>query len=60
MALSADLALGETTRLKMLRLIEQAGEMPCTVLVDHLVVVKSTVSYRVIILAHAKLISIRK
>ena len=53
-------ALGETTRLQMLRLIDEAGEMPCTRLVENLGVAKSTVSYHVKILAHAKLISIRK
>ncbi len=53
-------ALGEATRLQMLRLIDQAGEMPCTVLVENLGVAKSTVSYHVKILAHAKLISVRK
>lgn len=53
-------ALGETTRLQMMRLIDEAGEMPCTLLVEKLGVAKSTVSYHVKILAHAKLISIRK
>lgn len=53
-------ALGEKTRLQMLRLIDEAGEMPCTLLVENLGVAKSTVSYHVKILAHARLISIRK
>ncbi|TGV08245.1 transcriptional regulator [Mesorhizobium sp. M8A.F.Ca.ET.173.01.1.1] len=53
-------ALGEATRLEMLRLIDQAGEMPCTVLVESLGVAKSTVSYHVKILTHARLISVRK
>lgn len=53
-------ALSEATRLEMLRLIDKAGEMPCTALVESLGVAKSTVSYHVKILAHAKLISVRK
>lgn len=53
-------ALSEATRLEMLRLIDEAGEMPCTALVENLGVAKSTVSYHVKILAHAKLISVRK
>lgn len=53
-------ALGEATRLEMLRLIDEAGEMPCTVLIEKLGVAKSTVSYHVKILAHARLISVRK
>lgn len=53
-------ALGDPTRLEMLRLIDQAGEMPCTTLVNALGVAKSTVSYHVKVLAHAKLITVRK
>lgn len=53
-------ALGEATRLEMLRLIDQADEMPCTVLIESLGVAKSTVSYHVKILTHAGLISVRK
>jgi DNA-binding transcriptional ArsR family regulator len=53
-------ALSEATRLQMMQMIDEAGEMPCTVLIDRLGVAKSTVSYHVKILAHAKLISIRK
>lgn len=53
-------ALGESTRLEMLRLIDQADEMPCTALIEKLGVAKSTVSYHVKILAHARLIAVRK
>lgn len=53
-------AMGEATRLQMVQMIDEAGEMPCTALVEKLGVAKSTVSYHVKILAHAKLISVRK
>src|SRR5689334_8188643 len=53
-------ALGEATRLHMIQMIDDAGEMPCTTLIERLGVAKSTVSYHVKILAHAKLISVRK
>jgi DNA-binding transcriptional ArsR family regulator len=53
-------ALSEATRLQMMQMIDEAGEIPCTVLIDRLGVAKSTVSYHVKILAHAKLISVRK
>jgi len=53
-------ALSEATRLHMMQMIDEAGEIPCTVLIDRLGVAKSTVSYHVKILAHAKLISVRK
>lgn len=53
-------ALGDPTRLEMLRLIDKAGELPCTVLVTTLGVAKSTVSYHVKVLAYAKLITVRK
>ncbi|MGX8014175.1 ArsR/SmtB family transcription factor (plasmid) [Mesorhizobium sp. ORM8.1] len=53
-------ALSEATRLQMIQMIDEAGEMPCTALIDRLAVAKSTVSYHVKILAHAKLISVRK
>lgn len=53
-------ALSEATRLQMIQLIDEADEMPCTALIERLGVAKSTVSYHIKILAHAKLISIRK
>lgn len=53
-------ALSEATRLQMMQMIDEAGEMPCTALIDRLGVAKSTVSYHVKILAHARLISVRK
>ncbi|HTV69225.1 MAG TPA: metalloregulator ArsR/SmtB family transcription factor [Rhizobiaceae bacterium] len=53
-------AMGEATRLQMVQMIDEAGEMACTSLVEKLGVAKSTVSYHVKILAHAKLISVRK
>nr|WIE91257.1 metalloregulator ArsR/SmtB family transcription factor [Mesorhizobium sp. WSM4875] len=53
-------ALSEATRLQMIQMIDEAGEMPCTTLIERLAVAKSTVSYHVKILAHAKLISVRK
>jgi len=53
-------AMGEATRLQMVQMIDEAGEMPCTTLVEKLGVAKSTVSYHVKILAHARLISVRK
>ncbi|MGB3539280.1 MAG: helix-turn-helix transcriptional regulator [Mesorhizobium sp.] len=53
-------ALSEATRLQMMQMIDEAGEIPCTVLIERLGVAKSTVSYHVKILAHAKLISVRK
>lgn len=53
-------ALSEITRLQMMKMIDEAGELPCTVLIERLGVAKSTVSYHVKILAHAKLIAVRK
>lgn len=53
-------ALSETTRLQMLQAIDDAGEMPCTELIEVLGVAKSMVSYHIKILVHAKLISVRK
>jgi Predicted transcriptional regulators len=53
-------AMGEATRLQMVQMIDEAGEMPCTALVERLGIAKSTVSYHIKILAHAKLISVRK
>lgn len=53
-------ALSESTRLQMLQMIDDAGEMPCTELIERLGIAKSTVSYHIKILVHAKLISLRK
>lgn len=53
-------AMGEPTRLQMVRMIDEIGEMPCTALVEKLGVAKSTVSYHVKVLSHAHLVSVRK
>jgi len=53
-------AMGEPTRLQMVQMIDESGEMPCTALVEKLGVAKSTVSYHIKILSHARLVSVRK
>ncbi len=53
-------AMGESTRLQMVQMIDEAGEMPCTALVERLGVAKSTVSYHIKILSRARLVSVRK
>ncbi|MGE0241703.1 MAG: ArsR/SmtB family transcription factor [Parvibaculaceae bacterium] len=53
-------ALSEPTRLQMLQLIDATEEMPCTQLIEALGLAKSTISYHIKILSHAKLIRIRK
>lgn len=53
-------ALGDPTRLDMVRLIGSLGEYPCIALEHALPVGKSTISYHIKILNHAGLVSIRR
>lgn len=53
-------ALGDPTRLDMIRLIASEREYPCTSLESFLPVGKSTISYHVKILSQAGLISVRR
>lgn len=53
-------AVGDPTRLDMLRLIDSLDEYPCTSLEHALPVGKSTISYHVKILSQAGLVSVRR
>jgi len=53
-------ALGDPTRLEMMRMISQDGEVACTTFLDRFAVTKSTISYHVRILRAAHLVAIRK
>ncbi|WP_344135552.1 metalloregulator ArsR/SmtB family transcription factor [Saccharopolyspora halophila] len=53
-------ALGDQTRLDMIRRMASQSEYPCTSLEHELPVGKSTISYHVKILNHAGLVSVRK
>jgi len=53
-------AVGDPTRLRILLLVAQEAEYPCTRLESTLQISKSTVSYHVKILRDAGLISVRK
>src|SRR5690625_1501172 len=53
-------ALGDSMRLRMVKLISTADEYPCTALEHELPVSKSTISYHVKLLREAELISVRR
>jgi DNA-binding transcriptional ArsR family regulator len=53
-------ALGDPTRLQMMRMISRDGEVACTTFLDRFAVTKSTISYHVRILRSAHLVAIRK
>jgi DNA-binding transcriptional ArsR family regulator len=53
-------ALGDPTRLEMMRMITRDGEVACTTFLERFGVTKSTISYHVRILRTAQLVRIRK
>jgi DNA-binding transcriptional ArsR family regulator len=53
-------ALGDPTRLEIIRLVGTAPEYPCTSLEEALDISKSTISYHVKILRHAGLLSVER
>lgn len=53
-------ALGEPVRIDILGMIAGTEELPCTVLDETLPISKSTISYHIKILYHARLIEVRK
>lgn len=53
-------ALGDPTRLQMIRTILADGEVACTTFDEMFPIGKSTISYHVKVLRNAKLITVRK
>ncbi len=53
-------AVGDPTRLRILKLIGSASEYPCTELERQLPVSKSTISHHIKILSHAGLVGVRR
>lgn len=53
-------ALADTTRVRMLRLLEANEEVACAALETTFALTKSTISYHVRVLRHAGLIRVRK
>jgi ArsR family transcriptional regulator, arsenate/arsenite/antimonite-responsive transcriptional repressor len=53
-------ALSEPVRIRIIRMIAETDELPCTRLDDTLPISKSTISYHIKVLYHAGLISVRK
>lgn len=53
-------ALADPTRVRMLRLMVENGEVACAALEATFALTKSTISYHVRVLRHAGLISVRK